>query len=223
LGNLAIKGGDKLRSKPFTSWPVFDETEVNNVTNVINSGKWWRNVFGEGAELKGCPTAEKDAQVVLFQNEFAQYQGARYGLACANGTAALEIALKAVSVGPGDEVIVPSYTFVSTATAVLQVNAIPVFADIDPDTYNIDIKRIEEAITGRIKAIIPVHFAGQSADMDGIIKISKKYGLKVIEDSSHGHGAEWRGKRLGSIGDVGTFSFQGSKNSRSRSWRSWSP
>ena len=167
------------------------------------SGKWWRSSFEEN---------DDQTHAARFQNEFCAYQHAERGVVCTNGTAALEVALKALGVGPGDEVIVPSYTFVSTATAVLYVNAVPIFVDIDPNTYNIDPARIEEAITDRTKVIIPVHFFGQPANMDEILRIAKKHDLKVLEDSSHAHGSEWRGQRVGALGDIGTFSFQNSKN-----------
>jgi len=211
VAQLAIKGGDKLRTKPFAEWPIHDEKEIESVVQVVKSGKWWRHAYGEGVELREKSFGDDRAQVVLFQEEFAKYQDAKYGLACANGTAALEIALKSVGVGPGDEVIVPSYTYVGSATCILQVNAIPVFVDIDPDTYNIDPKRVEEAITDKTKAIIPVHFSGQPADMDSILAIAKKHHLYVIEDAAHAHGSEWKGRKVGAIGNIGTFSFQASK------------
>ena len=187
---LALNGGEKQRKKEFIKWPVFDEREVKAVTDVVNSGNWWRFAFGEGVNNEEKKEGDNRAQVVLFQEEFAKYQQADYGLTCANGTAALEISLKALGIGAGDEVIVPSYTFVSTATCVLQVNATPIFVDIDEDTYNIDPARIEEAITERTRAIIPVHFFGQPANMDAILEIAKKHNLYVIEDSSHAHGSE---------------------------------
>ena len=139
-------------------------------------------------------------------------QGANYGIGCSTGTAALEIALKALGIGPGDEVIVPPYSFIATATAVLIVNAVPVFCDIDPDTYNLDPKSFERAITPRTKAVIPVHFAGMAADMDAILSIAERNGLAVLEDAAHAHGATWKNRGLGSIGNAGTFSFQASKN-----------
>ncbi|MGD0227640.1 MAG: DegT/DnrJ/EryC1/StrS family aminotransferase [Terriglobia bacterium] len=152
------------------------------------------------------------SKVAEFQEAFARFQGARYGIACASGTAAIEVALKGLGVGPGDEVIVPAYTFIATASPVLMVNAVPVFADIDYETWNIDPGRVEEAITPRTKAIIPVHFAGQAADMDSLLDIAKRHNLHIVEDAAHGHGASWNGKGLGSIGRAGTFSFQASKN-----------
>jgi dTDP-4-amino-4,6-dideoxygalactose transaminase len=118
----------------------------------------------------------------------------------------------ACGVRPGDEVIVPPYTFIATASTVIEVNCVPVFVDIDPQTYNLDPKAIEAAITARTKVIVPVHFAGQACDMDAIMDIARRHGLRVIEDAAHGHGAAYKGRKLGSIGDVGSFSFQSSKN-----------
>lgn len=212
MANLAIKGGEKFRKTPFVSWPVHDQKEIEAVTKVIESGKWWRFAYGEGVELKEKASGDDRAQCVLFQEAFAAYQDAQYGLTCANGTAAIEIALKALGVGPGDEVIVPSYTYVGTATAVLTINAVPIFVDIDPDTYEMDPQRVIDAITDKTKCIIPVHFAGQPCDMDAIMAIAKKYNLTVLEDSAHAHGSEWKGQKVGAIGDIGTFSFQASKN-----------
>lgn len=212
MSRLALFGGDPIRTKPFPAWPVFDEGEEAALLEVVRSGRWWRYSFGEGSGQSGPEAGEPRSKVAEFQEGFAQLQGAKYGVACASGTAAIEIALKALGIGPGDEVIVPPYTFVATASAVLQVNAIPVFADIEPDTFNIDPKRIEEAITPRTRAVIPVHFAGHAADMDTIMEVARRRSLAVLEDAAHAHGAEWNGRGLGSIGDAGTFSFQGSKN-----------
>jgi dTDP-4-amino-4,6-dideoxygalactose transaminase len=135
-----------------------------------------------------------------------------YGVAVMNGTVALEIALKAGRIGDGDEVIVPSYTFAATATAVLNVNAIPVFVDIDPETYCIDPQSVRGALGPRTKAIIPVHFAGHPADMDTLMSIASERNLFLIEDAAQAHFAEWGGQLVGSIGHIGTFSFQSSKN-----------
>jgi dTDP-4-amino-4,6-dideoxygalactose transaminase len=130
----------------------------------------------------------------------------------ANGTVTLEAALLAAGIRAGDEVIVPPISFIATATAVLRIGAVPVFADIDESTYNLDPARLNEAVTERTRAIIPVHFAGQPADMDAIIEIAEQHDLVVIEDCAHAHGATWRGKRVGSFGTFGSFSFQASKN-----------
>lgn len=195
--NLAINGGPVTIDKKF-GWPVFDESEVNAVAGVVKSGKWGN---------PDCGDLVKD-----FEDEFAAFCGAKYALTCVNGSVALRLALIACGVRPGDEVIIPPYTFIATSTIVLEANCVPVFVDIDPDTYNLDPSKIEAAITKRTRAIIPVHFAGQACDMDKIMTIAHKHNLKVIEDACHGHGAEYKGKKLGSIGDAGCFSFQSSKN-----------
>ena len=195
--DLAINGGSKTIEKNF-SWPVFDETEVNAVADVVRSGKWGNPDCGD--------------IVRSFEDEFAAFCGTKYALTCANGSVALRLALIACGVRPGDEVIIPPYTFIATSTIVLEANCVPVFVDIDPDTYNLDPEKIEAAITKRTKAIIPVHFAGQACEMDKIMAIANKHNLKVVEDACHGHGAEYKGKKLGSIGDAGCFSFQSSKN-----------
>jgi dTDP-4-amino-4,6-dideoxygalactose transaminase len=129
-----------------------------------------------------------------------------------NGTASLQIALKACGVKAGDQVIIPAYTFIATASAVLMVNAVPVFVDIEPETYNIDPEQIEAAITPTTRAIMPVHIAGQPANLDAILGVARRHHLPVIEDAAQAHGAEWRGRRVGAIGAIGSFSFQSSKN-----------
>ncbi|MGO8734070.1 MAG: DegT/DnrJ/EryC1/StrS family aminotransferase [Terriglobia bacterium] len=212
MSRLAIFGGTPQRAKPFPSWPAFDENEEQALLEVLRSGNWWRYYQGEAAGLKAPEAGQPRSKVAEFQEAFARLQGARYGIACANGTAALEVVLKALGVGPGDEVIVPPYTFIATASAVLMVNAVPIFVDIEADTFNIAPRRVEEAITPRTKAIIPVHFAGQAADMDSLLNIARRHNLVVVEDAAHAHGATWNGKGLGSIGHAGTFSFQVSKN-----------
>jgi dTDP-4-amino-4,6-dideoxygalactose transaminase len=195
--NLAINGGPKTLEKNF-NWPIYDETDVDAVARIVRSGNW------------GNPNC--DGMVESFEKEFASYCGTKYALTCVNGSVALRIALISCGVKPGDEVIVPPYTFIATASIVLEANCVPVFVDIDPDTYNLNPVEIEKAITSKTKAIIPVHFAGQACDMDAIMVIAKKHHLRVIEDACHGHGAEYKGKKLGSIGDAGCFSFQSSKN-----------
>ncbi|MCD4769703.1 MAG: DegT/DnrJ/EryC1/StrS family aminotransferase [Bacteroidales bacterium] len=195
--NLTINGGPKTIDKNF-SWPVFDETDISAVDEVVKSGNW------------GNPNC--DGLVKEFEDEFAAFCGTKYALTCVNGSVALRLALIAIGVRPGDEVIIPPYTFIATSSIVLETNCVPVFVDIDPDTYNLDPANIEAAITKRTKAIIPVHFAGQACDMDRIMAIANKHNIRVIEDACHGHGAEYKGKKLGSIGDAGCFSFQSSKN-----------
>ena len=195
--DLAINGGPNTIDKNFP-WPIFEESDINAVTDVVRSGKWGNPDCGD--------------LVKAFEDEFAAFCGTKYALTCVNGSVALRLALIACGVRPGDEVIIPPYTFISTSSIVLEANCVPVFVDIDPDTYNLNPAKIEKAISKRTKAIIPVHFAGQACDMDKIMAIAKKHKLKVIEDACHGHGAEYRGKKLGSIGDAGCFSFQSSKN-----------
>ncbi len=160
-------------------------------------------------------------EVKLFENEFARYCGSKFGIGLNSGTDALFLSLLAMGIGPGDEVIVPPFTFIATANCVSYTGAKPVFADIDPATYNIDCSKIEKAITSRTKAVIPVHLFGQCADMDPIMRIAGRHGLKVIEDACQAHGALYKShvtshtsqvKKVGSIGDVGCFSFYPTKN-----------
>jgi dTDP-4-amino-4,6-dideoxygalactose transaminase len=151
-------------------------------------------------------------EVEAFEEEYARYCGAKYCVGVASGTAALHLALLACGIGPGDEVITTPFTFIATAEAISHCGARPVFVDIDPQTYNIDPSKIEAAITDRTKAIVPVHLYGQPADMDPILAIAQRYGLKVIEDAAQAHGAEYKGKRMGTLGDVACFSFYPGKN-----------
>lgn len=197
MNNLAINGGPKTVDREF-QWPLYDESDVACVAEIVRSGKWGNPDCG--------------GEVALFEKEFAEFCGSKYALSCVNGSVALRLALIACGVKPGDEVLVPPYTFIATASIVIEANCVPVFVDIDPRTYNIDASKIEAAITSRTKAIIPVHFAGQACEMDQILSIAKRHGLRIIEDACHGHGAEYKGKKLGSMGDAGCFSFQSSKN-----------
>ncbi len=147
-----------------------------------------------------------------LEQEVAAYHGVKHAVAVASGTDALHLALLAAGIKRGDEVITTPFTFIATAEAISYIGAVPVFVDIDPDTFNIDVATIERAITDRTKAIIPVHLYGQPADMDEIMKIAKKNGFKVIEDCAQSIGSEWRGKKTGTFGDAGCFSFFPSKN-----------
>jgi dTDP-4-amino-4,6-dideoxygalactose transaminase len=194
---LALDGGSKVRNRPWPRWPVWDEHEEQAVLDVLRSGRWW-SVEGD--------------RVHTFEREFARFVQAAHAVCVTNGTAALEVCLRALGIVCGDEVIVPPYTFIATASSVLSVSATPVFVDIEAESLNINPSRIEEAITPRTKAIIPVHIAGRPADMDGVLAIARKHGLYVIEDAAQAHAAEWKGRRVGAIGDLGTFSFQASKN-----------
>jgi dTDP-4-amino-4,6-dideoxygalactose transaminase len=193
---LAIHGGAQTKTASFPNWPQYDEKEEKALMDVLHSGIWWRT--------PGTKTLE-------FEEKFAAYQQARYGLACTNGTAALEIAIAALGIGLGDEVIVPDFTFIASASAVLFVGAMPVLVDVNPNTFCIDPEKAEAAITPRTKAIIAVHIAGHPADLDRLKEIARIHNLFLIEDAAHAHGSEWRGHKVGSIGTVGTFSFQASK------------
>lgn len=195
---LAILGGEPIRKEPYPPWPEYDERDIAAVTSVIKSRRWG------GFPYPG-PESER------FMHRFAAMQGGGYPVLMANGTVTLEVALRAADIGWGDEVIVPACTFQATAAAPMAAGAIPVIVDIDPDTYTISPEAIEQAITSRTKAIIPVHLGAQMADMDAIMDIAQRYNLVVIEDAAHAHGARWRGQGAGTIGDFGSFSLQSSK------------
>lgn len=195
MSNLAIMGGDPIGKVNIPKWPIFDQKEINAVQEVVKSGEW----------------AYLGVNETEFERKFSQFCGTKYSITATNGTHTLRLALEALGVGPGDEVIIPGLTWQATAASVLDVNAIPVMVDIDPDTYTIDPAAVEAAITPRTKCIIPVHLYGRIADMDAIMSIARKYKLSVLEDCAHQHGSEWRGKKVGSIGDIGSFSLQSSK------------
>ena len=195
--NLALFGGAPTRTRPFTSWPIFGTAEEKRLLRTLRSGKW--------GKLNGPEVAD-------FENRFAAMHGCKHGIGVVNGTVALRIALQAAGIEAESEVIIPPYTFFSTASAVIEANAVPVFADVDLDTFNLDPRAIEAAITRRTRAIIPVHFAGQPADMDPIMAIARKHKLIVIEDAAHAHGASYRNRPAGSLGHMASFSFQSSKN-----------
>lgn len=195
---LAINGGPKVRERPFPEWPFYDEREIKALEEVVRSRNWG-----------GFPSP--NTRATEFAAGFAAYHDAKYGICAANGTVTLEIALRAGGIKAGDEVIVPPYTWVGTAEAVAFVNAVPVFVDVDPDTYCLDAGKIEEAITDKTSAIIPVHLAMCIADMDRIMELADNRGLLVVEDCAHMHGGKWNGRGVGSIGHFGSFSFQSTK------------
>ena len=198
MPNLAIAGGNPIRRKPFPRWPQFDNREREALAQVLESRNWGGYPF-------------PNALAELFAERFAECHGAKHALCAANGTVTLEIALKAAGLIPGDEVIVPAYTFEATAASVLRLGAIPVFVDVLPETYCIDPRAAEEAITSRTRAILPVHLAMNMADMDAIADLAVRHHLKVVEDCAHAHGAKWRDRGAGSLGDAGSFSMQTSK------------
>jgi len=196
MSRLAVKGGNPLRTEKFPSWPQYGEKESTALQRVLESGVW------------GTLGSEADK----FVKSYSAYQHCKYGVAVTNGTTTLEIILRALGVGYGDEVIIPPYTFNATASSVISQGATPVFTDIEEDTFNMDPDKIESVITSRTKAIIAVHVGGRACNMDKIMEIAKKHNLYVIEDAAHSNGSEWKGKRVGSIGQAGSFSFQASKN-----------
>ncbi|RLE54017.1 MAG: DegT/DnrJ/EryC1/StrS aminotransferase, partial [Candidatus Methanomethylicota archaeon] len=193
----AIEGGKPVRSEPIVEFPKFTEKEIEAVVEVLKSGKL--------TMLVGEFTRN-------FEEEFAKYHGVKHAIAVSNGTVALHVALRAIGIKPGDEVITTPFTFVASASSILHQNAIPVFADIDRETFNIDPVSIEERITNKTKAIIAVHLCGHPAEMDQIMKIANDHDIMVIEDCAQAIGAEYRGKIVGGIGHVSAFSFYLSKN-----------
>lgn len=197
MPQLAINGGPKVIDRQIGSdWPIFGDPERSNLLEVLESGRWWR---GGDAET---------SMVGQFEQAFAQFQDAKHGVAITNGTQALECALKAIGIRPGDEVIVPAATFVATATACILVNAIPIVVDIDPETYQMSPEAAEAAITDRTVGLMPVHYGGYPCDMESLKAIADRHGLWIIEDSAHAHGSTWNGQGCGSIGDIGCFSLQ---------------
>lgn len=168
--------------------------------------------------LAGISTALDGMQLFLGENvrqlekDFAHFCGVEYGIGVSDGTTAIHIILRAMGIGQGDEVITPSHTFIATAEAITLAGAIPVFVDVDPETMLMDVTKVEEKITFRTKALLPVHLYGQTVDMDPLLDIARRYGLRVIEDSCQAHGAEYKGRRAGSLGDASAFSFYFSKN-----------
>lgn len=198
MPDLAIAGGSAVRTKPFAHWPQYDERERCGVLEVLESRNWG-----------GYPFPNKLA--ALFSERFAGHQDAKHALCAVNGTLTIEIALKAAGIKPGDEVIIPAYTFEATAVPVLRLGGVPLFVDVLPDTYCVDPEAAAAAVTQRTRAIIPVHLAMNMADMDAIKDLAAKHDLKIIEDCAHAHGAKWRGRGAGSIGDAGSFSMQSSK------------
>jgi len=193
---LAIESGRPIRSEPPPQWPVYGEEEIRLIAQILRSGRTHMS----------RSTVTRD-----FEKRFADWLGVRHAIACNSGTSAIHMALAALGIGPGDEVIVPPRTFIGTVSPVLYQNAVPVFADIDPETHNIAPEAIRRAITPRTKAIIPVHLAGTPCDMDEIMSIAREHNLAVVEDAAQAHGAEYKGRKVGTFGAVNAFSMQDSK------------
>lgn len=192
----ALLGGEPVtRAADWPTWPQWDDREREALADVLESGRW-----------------QAGPQVEAFEAEFAAYQGASNALAVTNGTSSMVMVLRAAGVGPGDEVIIPSYTFIATALAPMALGAVPVLVDCDPETTNIDPDAVRLAVTERTKAMIPVHVGGRPSDVDALHAIAREHRLLVLEDAAHAHGAEWRGQRIGAFGDVASFSFQTGKS-----------
>jgi perosamine synthetase len=197
---LAVLGGTPVRKAPFPAWPIIDKTDRSNWANVLEQKEWCRL------------TDRGPLYVKHFEDTYAEMTGAKRCLATSSGTTALVTSLNAIDIGPGDEVIVPPYTFVATINAVFLQHALPVYVDTDRKTFQIDPDKIEAAITPQTRCILPVHLGGNPVHMDKILDIAKRHNLRVLEDACQAHLAEWKGKKVGTIGDLGCFSFQASKN-----------
>lgn len=198
MASLALLGGEPVRRKPFRPWPDYQPSDIERLTKVVESRHWGGFPFPTPLATEFC-------------QGFAELQGAKYALPVINGTLSITVALQVAGVGFGDEVIVPAFTWDGTATAVLAMGGVPVFADIDPDTYCLDVESVRRAITPRTKAIVPVHLAMRFTDMDALMALAREHGLKVIEDCAHAHGGAYKSAGAGSIGDIGSFSLQESK------------
>lgn len=198
MAELAIRGGSPVRPQGYPAWPVHDDRDLEAVAEVVRGGNWG-----------GFP--EPGPQAAAFESSFAAYQGARHGVLMVNGTITMEVALKALGIGWGDEVIVPALTFAATAYAPMAAGALPVIVDVAPETWTIDPTLVEEAVTPRTRAIIPVHLGHQMADMDRIMDVARRHSLAVVEDCAHAHGQRWNGRGAGCFGDFGSFSHQSSK------------
>ncbi len=193
----ALLGGVKLRTARWPAWPVWDKTDEAAITGVLNSGKWYR---GSGTK------------VAEFEQKYAALTGGRNCLATANGTSSLLTALGALGISAGDEVVLSPYTFVATVNVVFMMNALPIFADTDPETFQVDPRSMAAKITDKTTLLLPVHIAGGSVDLDAILATGKQRNIPVLEDACQAHLGEWRGRKVGTWGTAGTFSFQASKN-----------
>jgi dTDP-4-amino-4,6-dideoxygalactose transaminase len=195
--NLAINGGQKAVTGPLPGWPQFSEKGKKAILQPLESGQvnYWTGTRG-----------------MEFEEKWAAFHGVQFAISCNSGTSALHTALAAMGIGPGDEVIVPSYTFIASSFCVVQAGAIPVFADVNKNDHCISPKDIEKKITKRTKAIIPVHLYGNICDMDPIMALAKKHKLLVLEDCAQAHGGTYKGRKVGTIGHAGAFSFCQSKS-----------
>ena len=195
---LAILGGKPVRTEPFPAWPIVRENDERGWMEVLHSSEWCRAGDGHFA--------------TKFEEKWAETLGAKYCVVTSCGTTALYTSLNAVGVEPGDEVILPPYTFVATLNVILMQHALPVFVDSDRETFQIDARKIEAKITSRTRCIMPVHLGGNPVNMDLVLEVAKKHKLRVVEDACQAHTGEWRGHRVSTLGDLGCFSFQATKN-----------
>jgi dTDP-4-amino-4,6-dideoxygalactose transaminase len=198
MGQLALHGGAPVRAQGYPAWPVWDEGDVEAVAAVVRGGRWG-----------GFP--EPGPLAAAFAERFAAYQGSRHGVVMANGTVTMEVALKALGIGWGDEVIVPALTFAATPYAAMAAGALPVFCDVLPGTLTVDPDQVAAAVTARTRAIMPVHLGHQMADMDRIVELARRHSLALVEDCAHAHGQRWRDRGAGSFGEFGSFSHQSTK------------
>ena len=198
MDKLALLGGTPVRTAPYPAWPQSDGRDLRYVKEVLDTNQWGGTIHGP--------------KVTAFCETWADYSDAAFAVGVTSCTAGMELALRAFGVGPGDEVIVPSYTFIATAVAPLTAGANVVFVDIDPKTFCITPETVAAAITPRTKAILPVHFAGLAADVEGLLALAGKHGLKIVWDCAHAHTAEWRGKKVGGLPQVASYSFNHAKN-----------
>jgi dTDP-4-amino-4,6-dideoxygalactose transaminase len=201
MANLALKGGTPVRTKPYPGWPRGGAEERRWLDKVLQSGRWFAGLQGD----------DPDALGTLFGKQFADLHQGRYALPVSNGSAAIEVALRALGIRPGDEVIVPPYTFISTVTSVLMVGAVPIFADIHPQSYCLDPEDVQRRMGPHTRAIVPVHLAGHMADMPQFVKIAEQNNLAILEDCAQAIGADLNDKKAGTWGNLGTFSFQSNK------------
>ena len=206
MNKLAINGGPKVRNQPFPKHPIIGEEEKKQVMEVLDSGNISTFIASQGENFLG------GKKIREFEKKFTKKIDVKYGVAFNSASSALHAAVVSVGVKPGEEVIVPPYTFTSTATSSLMHNAIPVFSDVKSDTYCLDPSKLENVISPLTKAVVPVHLFGHPADMDEIGQIAEKHKLKVIEDCAQAPGGLYKNKKIGTIGDCGVFSFQESKN-----------
>jgi dTDP-4-amino-4,6-dideoxygalactose transaminase len=204
MAKLAILGGSPVRTDPFPDRPLYDDSELAGLKEALESRRWTSAPY----IFRGDMSLSKVHQL---EEQYAAFHDSKFGIATGSGTDALQIAYAAAGLGPGDEAIMPPNTFIATATPALQLGAVPIFVDVDPETLNIDPDAVEAAITDRTRLIVPLHSGGYPADMDRIMQVAQGHDLRVVADACHAHGTEWRGKKVAALSDLSAFSFQQDK------------